>query len=325
MSDQWQILCPPEIDPAGPESISDFATTTGMDAYDSTDDALADIGSYDAVIVRVAELDREVIEQADHLKVIAKHGTGLDNVDIEAASEHGIVVCNTPGVNARSVAEHTIALLFGVERNLHTADRHVRSGGWDRGAYTGAELQGLTLGLMGYGSIARETAAIARGIGLDIITYDPHRDPNAVPDGVDRVTAFLELFERADAVSLHVPLTDETQGAVSTAQLEALGEHGVLINTARGGIVDETALVEALETDTIRGAGLDNLEHEPPREDHPLFDQDNVLLTPHIGGVTRDALERMSRGAADNIRTVYEGGMPESTVNRETLEEEAPQ
>lgn len=325
MSDQWQILCPPEIDPAGPESISDFATTTGMDAYDSTDDALADIGSYDAVIVRVAELDREVIEQADHLKVIAKHGTGLDNVDIEAASEHGIVVCNTPGVNARSVAEHTIALLFGVERNLHTADRHVRSGGWDRGAYTGAELQGLTLGLMGYGSIARETAAIARGIGLDIITYDPHRDPDAVPDGVDRVTAFLELFERADAVSLHVPLTDETQGAVSTAQLEALGEHGVLINTARGGIVDETALVEALETDTIRGAGLDNLEHEPPREDHPLFDQDNVLLTPHIGGVTRDALERMSRGAADNIRTVYEGGMPESTVNRETLEEEAPQ
>jgi len=325
MSDQWQILCPPEIDPAGPESISDFATTTGMDEYDTIDAALADIAAYDAVIVRVTELDRELIEQADHLKVIAKHGTGLDNVDIEAASEHGIVVCNTPGVNARSVAEHTIALLFGVERNLHTADRHVRSGGWDRGAYTGAELQGLTLGLMGYGSIARETAAIARGIGLDIITYDPHRDPNAVPDGVDRVTAFLELFERADAVSLHVPLTDETQGAVSTAQLEALGEHGVLINTARGGIVDETALVEALETDTIRGAGLDNLEHEPPREDHPLFDQDNVLLTPHIGGVTRDALERMSRGAADNIRTVYEGGMPESTVNRETLEEEAPQ
>ena len=325
MSEPWQILCPPEMDPAGPASITDFATSTGINEYDSTEAALDDIDQYDGVIVRLAELDREVIERADRLKVIAKHGTGLDNVDIEAASEHGIVVCNTPGVNARSVAEHTIALLFGVERNLHTADRHVRSGGWERGAHTGAELQGLTLGLMGYGSIAQEVAEIARGIGLDIITYDPHRDPNAVPDGVDRVTTFLELFERADAVSLHVPLTDETHNAVSTEQLEALGEHGVLINTARGGIVDETALVEALETDTIRGAGLDNFEQEPPREDHPLFDQDNVLLTPHIGGVTRDALARMSRGAAENIRTVYDGGLPESTVNREALETETTQ
>jgi len=128
MSEQWEVLCPPGIDPVGPSSISDFATTTSMDAYDSTDAALDDIASYDAVIVRVADLDSEVIERADRLKVIAKHGTGLDNVDIEAASEREIVVCNTPGVNARSVAEHTIALLFGIERNLHTADRHVRSG-----------------------------------------------------------------------------------------------------------------------------------------------------------------------------------------------------
>ncbi len=325
MSEQWEVLCPPGIDPVGPSSISDFATTTSMDAYDSTDAALDDIASYDAVIVRVADLDSEVIERADRLKVIAKHGTGLDNVDIEAASEREIIVCNTPGVNARSVAEHTIALLFGIERNLHTADRHVRSGGWDRGAYTGAELQDMTLGLMGYGSIAQETAAIARGIGLDIIIYDPHRDPNAVPDGVDRVKEFIELFERADAVSLHVPLTEETRNAISTEQLAALGEHGVLINTARGGIVDETALVAALETDTIRGAALDNFTDEPPSEDHPLFDQDNVLVTPHIGGVTRDALARMSRGAAANIRTVYEGEIPESTVNSEALGGEATQ
>jgi len=183
----------------------------------------------------------------------------------------------------------------------------------------------MTLGLMGYGSIAQETAAIARGIGLDIIIYDPHRDPNAVPDGVDRVKEFIELFERADAVSLHVPLTEETRNAISTEQLAALGEHGVLINTARGGIVDETALVAALETDTIRGAALDNFTDEPPSEDHPLFDQDNVLVTPHIGGVTRDALARMSRGAAANIRTVYEGEIPESTVNSEALGGEATQ
>ena len=320
MSEPWQILCPPEIDPAGPESISDFATTTGMDEYESTDAALDDIAAYDAVIVRVAELDREVIERADELKVIAKHGTGLDNVDIEAASERGIVVCNTPGVNSRSVAEHAIALLFGLRRNLHTADRHVRSGGWSRGDYTGYELQDTVLGLMGFGSIAEETAAIAQGIGLDIAFYDPHHPDDGVPEGFTRVRELTELFAVADAVSLHVPLVESTRNAVSTEQLDALGEHGVIINTSRGGIIDEEALRAALDADEIAGAAIDNFKDEPPGPDNPLFEYDDMLLTPHVGGVTYDALERMSRGATANIRTVYEGELPESTVNREALE-----
>lgn len=290
-----------------------------MDEYDSVDAALDDIDRYDAVIVRVAPLDADVIERADRLKVIAKHGSGLDNVDIDAASERDIVVCNTPGVNARSVAEHSIALLFGVQRNLHTADRHVRDGGWNRDAYRGRELIGDTLGLMGYGSIAKETAQLAEGIGLNIIAYDPHHD-ESIRDGVVRVKTLTELFERSDAVSLHVPLVAGTRGAVSTEQLNALGETGVLINTARGGVIDEDALVDALNRDAIGGAGLDTFENEPLGEDHPLVEDDRVLLTPHIGGVTVDALKRMSQGAADNIRTVYEGDIPESTVNREAIE-----
>ena len=164
MTDSWQVLLPPDIDPSGPQSITDFATCTGMDEYESVDAALADIDRYDAVVVRVAPLDSDVIERADRLKVIAKHGSGLDNVDSDAASERDIVVCNTPGVNSRSVAEHAIALLFGVQRNLHTADRHVRNGGWDRDAHRGRELDGDTIGLMGYGSIAKETAQLAEGI-----------------------------------------------------------------------------------------------------------------------------------------------------------------
>jgi len=319
MTDSWHVLLPPAIDPAGPAAISDFAECTGMDEYESVDDAMADIDRYDAVIVRVAPIDADVLDRADRLKVIAKHGTGLDNVDIDAASDRDIVVCNTPGVNARSVAEHAIALLFGVQRNLHTADKHVRAGGWERNTYRGHELDGDTLGLMGFGSIARETARLAEGIGLDIITYDPHHD-ESIRDGVVRVTTLTELFERSDAVSLHVPLTDGTRNAVSTEQLDALGETGVVINTARGGVIDEDALVEALDRNAIGGAGLDTFQNEPPGADHPLCAHDSVLLTPHIGGVTVEALRRMSEGAAANVRTVYEGGIPEPTVNREAIE-----
>lgn len=319
MTDPWQVLLPPEIDPSGPQSIADFAECTGMDEYDSVNAALADIDRYDAVIVRVAPLDADVIADADRLKVIAKHGSGLDNVNIDAAADRDIVVCNTPGVNARSVAEHAIALLFGVRRNLHTADRHVRDGGWDRDAYRGRELDGSTIGLMGFGSIAKETARLAEGIGLDIIVYDPHHD-DSVRDGVVRVETLTDLFDRANVVSLHVPLTDETRGSISTEQFDALGETGVLINTARGGVIDEAALIDALSRDAIGGAGLDTFENEPLGDDNPLVTDDRVLLTPHIGGVTVEALTRMSEGACENVQTVYEGGMPESTVNREAIE-----
>lgn len=321
MSSTWDVLIPNEIDPSGPDSITDFATCTGMDEYDSTEAALDDIDRYDAVVVRVAPLDRDVIDRADRLKVIAKHGAGLDNVDTEAASNRGIVVCNTPGANARSVAEHAVALLFAVRRNLRTADEHVRSGGWDRGAFAGHELTGDTIGLFGFGNIAKETADLADGMGQTVLVYDPYVTDDDVPAPLKRVGEFSELFSRSDAVSIHAPLTPETRGAVSTEELAALGERGILINTSRGEIVDEAALLEALETGTVEGAGLDTFAAEPPGEDHPLCDRDDVLLTPHVGGVTDKALARMSQRAAANVRTVYEGELPASTVNSAELTE----
>lgn len=321
MSSTWNVLLPTEIDQSGPESIADFATCTGMDEYDSTEAALDEIDRYDAVIVRVASLDADVIARGDRLKVIAKHGAGLDNVDTEAASNRGIVVCNTPGANARSVAEHAVALLLAVRRNLRTADRHVRSGGWDRGAFTGHELTGDTLGLFGFGAIGRETADLADGMGQTVLVYDPYVVDDDVPSRFRRVRKPSKLFAGSDAVSIHAPLTSETRGAVSTEELAALGERGILINTSRGAIVDGEALVEALETGTVAGAGLDTFAAEPPGEDHPLYDRDEVLLTPHVGGVTDEALARMSQRAAANVRTVYEGGLPASTVNRAELTE----
>jgi len=317
MPDTWNVLLPREIDPSGPDSISDFADCAGMDEYDGHDDALADIGRYDAVIVRVAPLTAEVIARADRLKVIAKHGAGLDNVDIEAAAERGIVVCNTPGANARSVAEHAIASLFGLRRHLHTADRHVRAGEWDRGTFTGRELGKDTLGLYGFGNIAQKTAAMATGMGMRVVAYDPRRSEEHFPAGVQRADRFEGLFEQSDAVSVHVPLTDQTRHSISTAELTTLGEHGVVVNTARGAVIDEEALVEALEAGAVGGAALDTFESEPPGTDHPLYDRDDVLLTPHVGGVTSQALARMSRQAAANVRTVYEGGIPDSTRNED--------
>jgi D-3-phosphoglycerate dehydrogenase len=320
MPTQWEVLLPTDVDPAGPDSLADIAHCTGMDEYESREAALADIGRYDAVIVRVARLDAAVIDRADRLRVIAKHGTGLDNVDVEAASDRGIVVCNTPDANTQSVAEHAIALLFGVRRQLHTADRHVRAGGWDRAAFTGRELAEDTLGLLGFGNIARSVATLAQGVGMDVVVYDPFVSADAVPPAVTVIDSVPRLCERADAVSLHVPLTDDTRHLVGRAELDRLGAHGVLVNTARGAVVDEDALVDALAEGVIAGAGLDTFESEPPGADHPLAGRDEVLLTPHVGATTEQALGRMSRQAADNVRTVYEGGLPTTTVNRETLE-----
>lgn len=318
MAVEWQVLLPRDIDPDGPARIRDFAVCTGMDEYASMNAALDNIGRYDAVIVRVADLDRDVLTRADRLKVIAKHGAGLDNVDVEAATDNGIIVCNTPRANARSVAEHAILLLLTVRRNLIAADRHVRNGGWDRAAFAGHEIAGDTLGILGFGAIGRETATIAQGMGFSVISYDPYIE--TVPNDIDRVDDMQALFEAADAVSVHTPLIDETHHAVSTHELEALGPEGVLVNTSRGPVVDEAALLEALETGTIAGAGLDVFETEPPSADSSLFDRKDVVTTPHIGGVTDAALRRMSEGAAANVRAVYEGQIPDSTVNPEVVE-----
>jgi len=324
MDERWNVLLPEQINPSGPAAIADFATCSGMDEYASTEAALADIARFDAVIVRVASIDAAVLERADRLKVIAKHGTGLDNVDVEAASRRNVVVCNTPGANARSVAEHAVALLFGVRRNLRSADSHVRDGQWNRGAFTGRELTGDTLGLFGFGAIAREVSDIAQGIGQTVLTYDPYVPDDDIPARVERVESLHDLFEQSDAVSVHAPLTDETAHAVSTVELSALGANGVLINTSRGPVVDESALLDALQDGSLAGAGLDTFESEPPGDDHPLFDRDDVLLTPHLGGVTEQALERMSERATANVRTVYEGGLPDSTVNGDAIDRRKP-
>lgn len=317
--ESWNVLLPPTIDPSGPDAVADIATFTSMDEYENRSALLDDVDRFDAIVVRVSEIPAELIDAATNLEVISKHGAGLDNVDVAAASENGVVVCNTPGANSRAVAEHAITLILAARRNVLPADREVRAGGWERHEFEGRELKDDTIGLLGFGNIARETARIADGFDMDRMAYDPFVPAERMPDGVRKVESQLDLFERADVVSVHTPLTQETKGTVSTAELSALGGEGVLVNTSRGGVVDESALVEALDAGTVAGAGIDVFATEPPADDHPLLDRDNVVLTPHIGGLTREAMERMSQQALANVRTVYEGGLPESTVNADAL------
>ena len=317
--ERWEVLLPDDVAPVGPESIADIATFTRYGAYADREELLADCDRFDAMVVRLFDVPAALLDAATNLKVVANHGAGVDNVDVEAATRNGVPVCNTPGVNARSVAEHAVMLLLAVKRRLVPADEHVRVGGWERGAFAGTELRGETVGLLGVGDIGGETARLLGGFDVDLLAYDPYVPAGDVPDGAEAVGSVRDLFARSDVVSVHTPLTDETDGLVGADELAALGPGGAFVNTARGGVVDEGALVAALDRGDLAGAGLDTFDPEPPESSNPLFGRDDVVCTPHVAGVTEEALDRMSRGAAENVRAVYEGRFPESTVNADGL------
>lgn len=314
-SSTWEILLPAELDPAGPNELEDITNSTYIDEYDDRSALLKDADRFDAIITRIGRIDEELITHATNLEIISKHGVGIDNIDVPAASENGVIVTNTPGVNSRAVAEHTITLILAVRRRLLEADRNVRSGRWENHNYVTNELRNNILGLFGYGDIGREVANLASSIGMSCVTYDPYVDASDLPEHTTAVSAFEDLFDRADIVSIHTPLTPETEHAISDAQLSLMSSSDILINTARAEVVDEGALISALEDGTIGGAGIDVFSEEPPAQETPLFDCDNVILTPHIGAQTTEALRNASVESARNVRAVYNGTIPETAIN----------
>jgi D-3-phosphoglycerate dehydrogenase / 2-oxoglutarate reductase len=318
-STTWELLLPAEIAPSGPERISEFTTTTSIDEYEDRDALLKDVDRFDAIITRTERIDRELIKRASNLEVISKHGVGVDNIDIDAATEHNVVVSNTPGVNSRAVAEHAITLLLTVRRRIREADAAVRSGRWDDHDVATDQILNDTLGLFGCGDIGIKVANLATGLEMDCITYDPYVNEGDLPAGVLTVETPEDLFNQADAVSIHTPLTPETRGAVGADELARLTPEGILINTARAEVADQDALAAALEDNTLMGAGIDVFSPEPPATDHPLMEFDNVVMTPHIGAQTTEALRGASLEAAENVRTVYEGGIPETAINEDTF------
>lgn len=255
----------------------------------------------DAVISRTVELGAAAINACPTLKVISKHGVGVSNINVEAATARGIPVYVTPGANATSVAEMTLALMLAAARHVGWMDRELHAGRWSR-AQSGLELSGKTLALAGFGQVGQRVAVVGQALGMQVTAFDPAlRDQPSPVACVQLLDSFEALLPSADVLSLHVPLNRHTRGMLGAAQFAAMPRGAVLVNTARGEVVDEPALVAALKSGQLHAAGLDTMAVEPLPADSPLAQLDNVVLTPHVGGSTPAALAGMARGAAQNV------------------------
>ncbi len=272
------------------------------------------------LLVGFAQINRQVIEHLDRCQVISRYGIGVDMVDLEAATERGILVCNVPDYCIQEVSTHTIAFLLCLNRHIRYHDRNVRSGKWQSRLWgPPARLQGQVLGLVGLGNIGRAVARQAQGMGLRVLTYDPY----VAQEEADRLSVELvnleDLLRRSDYVSLHCPLTEETHHMIGQAQLELMKPSAFLINMARGPVVDQPALYQALVKHTIKGAALDVFEQEPPSPDEPLFQLENVICTPHMSSWSAESSAQLRQDTARNVVTVLNGGVPRSVINRKEL------
>jgi D-3-phosphoglycerate dehydrogenase len=273
------------------------------------------IGGYDALIVRSAtRVTAQALATPGRLKVIGRAGTGVDNIDMEAATRAGIVVLNTPGGNATAAAEQTMCLLLGLARHVAPANADLRAGRWERKAYTGVELAGKTLGVLGLGRIGREVVRAALGLRMRVVAFDPYVPEAATADlGIARGT-LEEVLAGCDFLTLHLPLVPETRRIVDAAALRRMRRGARLVNCARGGLVDEAALLAALESGHLAGAALDVFEEEPP-SDLALARHPRVLATPHLGASTVEAQERVGTEIAEKVRDYLERGHIVDAVN----------
>lgn len=286
----------------------------------SVDTVIKEIKGVHGVIVRTAPFPRAIIEAADSLMVIARHGVGVDNIDVAFATERGIPVATTPQVNQISVAEHVIALMTALAKQLLRYDAATRGGQFEiRNTYSAVDLDGKTLGIIGFGRIGRELAAkCAAAFSMRVVAYDPYVGEDVMRQAnVTNALSLDELLRQADFVSIHVPLTGETRGMIGARELALMKPTAFLINVARGGIVDEDALAEALRKRQLAGAGVDVFVEEPPRPENPLLNLDNIILTPHSGALTQECVVRMATGAAEAVRDVLLGGIARHVVNPE--------
>ncbi|HEX2728933.1 MAG TPA: phosphoglycerate dehydrogenase [Rubrobacteraceae bacterium] len=282
----------------------------------SPEELLERIGEYDGLIIRSAtKVTAEVIEKADNLKAIGRAGIGVDNIDIEAATKRGIIVANAPESNTVAAAEHTLGLMLAAARHIPAADTSLRGGEWKRSAFKGVEVSEKTLGLIGLGHVGALVARGALGMGMKVLAYDPYVSEDRMRSmNVDRAETTDEVFENSDFISLHVPRTPQTIGLVNEDTLGKMKPTAYLINVARGGIVDETALYNALKEGEIAGAALDVFVEEPTT-DSPIFGLPNVVVTPHLGASTAEAQDRAGITAAEQVATALRGEVPMHAIN----------
>lgn len=298
-----QAVCPEGLQML--DGVADVYVADNQDPNNYLDE----MKDADALIVRIAKCDGHAIENSPNLKVIGRTGVGYDSVDVKTATAHGIPVVITPGANNRSVAEHAVAMMFALSKNLVEAQQEMCKGNWEiRGAKKSFELEGKTIGILGLGAIGRETAKICEGCGMKVAAYDPFLSKEQVEGyGAVYYENYEDLLKVSDVVSIHVPLTDETKNMISKKQLTEMKKTALIINCSRGGIINETDLVEALKAGEIAGAGTDVFCSEPPKTDDPLLNCPNLIVSPHSAAQTREAVIKMAQMCVKGCLAVAEG------------------
>ncbi len=280
------------------------------------EDLLREIKDYEGLIVRSGtKVTSELIAAADKLKVIGRAGSGLDNVDTLAATRRGIVVMNTPGGNTVTTAEHTMAMICAMTRRIPQATVSMKSGKWEKERFMGVELYNKTLGVVGIGQIGSYLAKLAQGFSMSVIAYDPYLAPERAKDMGVEVVELDELFRRADLISVHTPLTPETRSLINAGTIAKMKPGVMIVNCARGGIVNEIDLCEALKTKRVAAAAFDVFEEEPIKADNPLLALDNFICTPHIGASTGEAQENVAIAIAEQIVDYFAKGIARGAVN----------
>ncbi|MEI7814658.1 MAG: phosphoglycerate dehydrogenase, partial [Coriobacteriia bacterium] len=324
-----KVLVAEQIAPSGIELLKEkFDVDVKTDL--TPEQLVAEIGAYDALIVRSAtQASREVIEAGVNLKIIGRAGVGVDNVDVDAATERGVIVCNAPTSNIVSAAEQTMALMLAIARKTPQANASMHAGKWERSKFTGAELYEKTLAVIGLGRIGSLVAERARAFGMKLVGYDPYTsEERAAKMGVTLYQTVEELLPLADFITVHLPKTKDTIGMFGAEQFAQMKTGVRLVNTARGGIYQVPALADAVRSGKVAGAGIDVFEVEPCT-DSPLIEFDNVILTPHLGASTAEAQDRAGEQIAEYVVLGLEGRMVPTAVNvapvsPEVMEKDGP-
>lgn len=307
------------IQPEGVAMLEAVAEVTILPSYQSEADLVKAAESVDAILARTAVISEAVIRASSKLKIVSRHGVGVDNVDLAACTACGVMVTITGDANSQAVSEYAFGSILAAARKIPLANAHVKGGNWDRTLFVGTEMQGKTLGIVGLGRIGTRLVRQATGFDMDVLAYDPYVTADSLQAENVTLVDLETLIRQADFVSLHMPLTPETRHIIGPAELALMKPSAILVNSARGGLIDEEALYQTLKAKRIAGAVLDVFEDEPLPANHPLTKLDNLICSPHIAGQTAESLVRMSIGAAENILQVFRGEIPAFVVNREVV------
>jgi D-3-phosphoglycerate dehydrogenase len=311
-----RILVADDVSDSGLEPLRQAGFRLDKITKLSSDELIQQLRDYDGLVVRSeTKVTAAVLDGAPGLRIVGRAGVGVDNIDVAAATARGVVVMNAPDGNTITTAEHTLALLIALARRLPQANSSLKAGRWERQNFVGTELQGKTLGIVGLGRIGRVVANRARAFGMNIVAYDPFIAPEQARDLQIELASLDEVFQRADFLTVHTPLTSETRGIVGAGAFAKMKRGVRVINCARGGLIDENALFEAIKSGIVVGAALDVFVEEPPSTDHPLLSLEEVIATPHLGASTAEAQEGVAYTVAEQMRDYLLSGALRGAVN----------